>query len=726
MDEADIVKSDGTNIFAAYGDRLVHFDKDGNKRSVTTMPAPDFDMEECEKNYGYGGRRQLHNNNNNKDNKNHPNLRRATSIISDVRYYPCRAPAARIESLLLLDNGLLVAVVTGYGQQNYWAPYSTNDAERSILGNVGTTKVIVYATDMYTPNEDEESEFSWQLKLLGERNLPGQFNQKGGRSIGNNVYLVSSNWVDTYHHLDRHFDRYQTIYDGLSDEEYITTASEYATTKVIPDFVDRLLTELGEDMDGESIDGDCSHIQQVSLYQTGDVDAITNNWWSGGVFGGLTQITALDLNAINPEDYVDTPLPATKSVSFVPSSWGTTVYATRDMIFLATEGYDEHPKSQSGFIPSTFILGYSIGGDGVAKSAMVGKVPGRVLSGNSQFSLDYYDGHLRVATTTWSTFVCPIEEEPPLEEESPLETDLEDKPALEDIEIEDAELSREDVLLVDPEPVFCRGERFRGPQNQITVLSVDPSSDIMDQVGYLGGLGKPGESIYAVRFLKERGFVVTFERIDPFYTIDLSVPSEPTVVGELEIPGFSNYIHPTEDPNILIAVGEDADENGRTIGVAITLFDVTDFSKPALIARETLEESKDQWSSSEVQWDHRAFRYLRESQRVILPAQIYGSRGSNDSFDGFYVFRLPDLSSIELKHRIDLAPDDEELFGYCYSPARLSPRSMLFEGKALLMKNHAVESHNLDAMPDETFVWRLEMDNPVSEKENKGDCYYWW
>ena len=188
-------------------------------------------------------------------------------------------------------------------------------------------------------------------------------------------------------------------------------------------------------------------------------------------------------------------LKSEKSVAFVPSTWGTTIYATRDMLFLASQGYDEHPLSRSGFIQTTFILGFSLDGDGAAKGAIVGKAPGTVLN---QFSMDFYDGHLRVATTTWSDWVCPFDTEDTTND------------------AEDVELS-EPMPDMEDEPTFCGGTRTRGPQNQITVLSTE-SGEVMNEVGYLGGLGKPGESIYAVRFIKDKGFVVTFERIDPFYT----------------------------------------------------------------------------------------------------------------------------------------------------------------------------------------------------------------
>lgn len=750
VDEADMVKSDGTFIYAAYGDKVVQFDTFGRKVSETTMPAPSFDEDSCDGPYydeiktiaevdelvdfdGGSRRRKLSELKSKKVQgllqnsantwKRRRQLRHRRRKVSSIADWGCWRPEARIESMLL-ENGRLAVVVSGYSNNYRYNP--TTQSQQPILGNVGTTKVRVYDTNSLIPNDidvdstEQDAKHPSQMKLVASRDLPGYYAPKGGRSIGNRAYLISNNYVDTWHHFDRHFDRWQVIYDGLSDEEYVETATSYAKEKVIPNFTNRLLLELMERAD-EDLLGTCSHVQQLALYQTGDIDAAANRWWDAGVFSGLSQITSFDLDQI-PRSQASAEgepvLQVEKSVAFVPSSWSTTVYATQNHLFLASQGYDEHPKSRSGFIPTTYILGFDLGGDGPAKGATVGKVPGTVLN---QFSIDMYEGHLRVATTTRSDWVCPIE---PLVEELDEVSDNAEKEA------------ESTILPVDPidgEDIFCRDDRVRGPQNQITILEVREGSDVMKQKGQLGGLGKPGESIYAVRYIGWKAFVVTFLRIDPFYTIDLSQPTDPKVVGELEIPGFSNYIHPTEDENVLIAVGENADERGRTLGVQVSLFGVEDFANPELLARYDVENREDQYSYTDVAWDHHAFRYLRQSKQVILPAEVHGRYGE-DSFDGFYILDINKNTSnkderITLRHRVNLAPEKEDMWSHCYSSARLAPRSMVFSGDALLMKNHAVESHRLDQPSgSNTFLWRLEMEDPVpvDESDKRRGCSYWW
>ena len=86
------------------------------------------------------------------------------------------------------------------------------------------------------------------------------------------------------------------------------------------------------------------------------------------------------------------------------------------------------------------------------------------------------------------------------------------------------------------------------------------------EVGRVGGLGR-GERIFAVRFLGEKGYVVTFRQIDPLYTLDLSDPQNPRVRGELKILGFSSYLHPIGN-DLLLGLGQDANEQGQTPGHA--------------------------------------------------------------------------------------------------------------------------------------------------------------
>lgn len=120
------------------------------------------------------------------------------------------------------------------------------------------------------------------------------------------------------------------------------------------------------------------------------------------------------------------------------------------------------------------------------------------------------------------------------------------------------------------------------------------------------------ERIYSVRFLGERGYVVTFKQIDPFFVIDLSDPENPEIKGELKIPGYSSYLHPVED-DLILGIGR---ENSN---VKISLFDVSDPEKPIQKSNYVLSEY---WS--EVLNNHHAFLLDRKHEVFFLPGGTGG------------------------------------------------------------------------------------------------------
>jgi hypothetical protein len=112
--------------------------------------------------------------------------------------------------------------------------------------------------------------------------------------------------------------------------------------------------------------------------------------------------------------------------------------------------------------------------------------------------------------------------------------------------------------------------------NAITVLHEDGSK--LKVVGSVRGIG-PREDIQSVRWFEDLAVVVTFRQVDPLYTVDLSDPSKPKVLGALKIPGFSSYLHPLGDHKIL-GLGSAADSNGSTKGGQIATFDLRNLKDP--------------------------------------------------------------------------------------------------------------------------------------------------
>lgn len=128
-----------------------------------------------------------------------------------------------------------------------------------------------------------------------------------------------------------------------------------------------------------------------------------------------------------------------------------------------------------------------------------------------------------------------------------------------------------------------------------------------------------GEALFATRFDGDRAYIVTFERVDPLWVVDLSDPRNPRVAGELEIPGWSTYIHPLGDR--LVTVGVDNTEGWK---VAVQLFDVQDPARPALLSKVPLGEN---YSWSEANYDEKALKVLPDEGLILVPYQGWTGEG---------------------------------------------------------------------------------------------------
>jgi uncharacterized secreted protein with C-terminal beta-propeller domain len=136
--------------------------------------------------------------------------------------------------------------------------------------------------------------------------------------------------------------------------------------------------------------------------------------------------------------------------------------------------------------------------------------------------------------------------------------------------------------------------------------------------GVLSGLGKEGERIRSVRFLGDKGYIVTFRQTDPFYTLDLSDPLHPKKVGELKINGFSSYLHPVSE-DLILGFGRDATPDGRLLGLKIELFSVSDFANPVSLDSYTLPGN---YTRSEIEYNHKALAYRDSDKLLAFPYNL--------------------------------------------------------------------------------------------------------
>jgi uncharacterized secreted protein with C-terminal beta-propeller domain len=124
---------------------------------------------------------------------------------------------------------------------------------------------------------------------------------------------------------------------------------------------------------------------------------------------------------------------------------------------------------------------------------------------------------------------------------------------------------------------------------------------------------------------------VTFRQVDPLYTVDLSDPRAPRVVGSLKVPGYSAYLHPLGD-GLLLGVGQDADAAGRTQGVKLSVFDVSDLRSPRQLSSASVGEG----SYTDAEYDHHAFLWWGPERLAVLPVQRYAA----PAFSGMLAYRV--------------------------------------------------------------------------------------
>lgn len=204
--------------------------------------------------------------------------------------------------------------------------------------------------------------------------------------------------------------------------------------------------------------------------------------------------------------------------------------------------------------------------DGKLKAEASGKVDGYI---NDSFSIDEYDGYLRVVTTDDET-------------------------------------------------------------NGLYILDSK-----MKEVGSITGLAE-GEQVYSARLLGDTGYFVTYEQTDPLFSVDLSDPKNPKIIGKLKIPGFSEYLH-FYGENQLLGIGMDVDEDGFTTnGVKLSMFDISDSSDVKEIQKYTLENVY----SAAVMYDYKAV--LIDPEKNVIGFAADGNNGEN-----YYVFSYNDTNGFE-------------------------------------------------------------------------------
>lgn len=276
--------------------------------------------------------------------------------------------------------------------------------------------------------------------------------------------------------------------------------------------------------------------------------------------------------------------------------YGDTIYCSENNLYLTVPVYNK--ENTTNALNSTEIYKFSISGGGLKYSCKT-TINGDV---NDQFSLDEYNGNLRIATTV------TVEEEP--------------NKTTTDGNVTTVEIGKTTT------------------NNILYVLDEN-----LNKIGELTDFGIT-EKIYSVRFIKDVAYIVTFKQIDPLFVIDLSNPENPVMKGELEIPGYSAYLHPY-DENHIIGIGYNVKDNGfggvTNETVKLSMFDVSDLENPKEVFVKTLGEG---YSYSNVTSDHKLLMYDKERNLMGFPINMKTQNGKYQ--DSIIILEI-DLEGKEFK-----------------------------------------------------------------------------
>ncbi len=327
----------------------------------------------------------------------------------------------------------------------------------------------------------------------------------------------------------------------------------------------------------------------------------------------------------------------------------------QEMIEDIQEALDEHEAKLQQERQKTVIHRIAID-NGAIEYGAKGEVPGYLLN---QFSMDEHNSNLRVATTS---------------------------------------------------DYWTRQESVQ--YNNVYVLSSE-----MDIIGKKEGIAAK-ERIYSTRFLGDRLYMVTFRQIDPFFVIDLSNPSQPEILGELKIPGFSNYLHPYDEDHI-IGLGQDTKENEwggiSTTGLKLALFDVSDVANPKQVDQFVVGE---QGTYSEALYDHKAFLFSKDKNLLVIPVrEVLGKPYFDDSlryyrekvWQGAYVFNL-DADGFDLKGKVTHAEDDEQQDSWYGTPTAVR-RSLYMDDVLYTISDSRIVANDLETV-DEISIVELPYEEP--------------
>ena len=307
---------------------------------------------------------------------------------------------------------------------------------------------------------------------------------------------------------------------------------------------------------------------------------------------------------------------------------GQQIYATDTSTYVSTTDW-----TRDGSAAKTSLHKFVTASSGASTYQGSGEIPGTLLN---QYAMSEYDGVLRVASTVSER----------------------------------------------------RGWTNPRQLTQGVVTTLQEQDGALRQLGQVGGLGQQdNESIKAVRFIEDRGYVVTFRSTDPLYVLDLRNAAAPKVVGELKIPGYSGYLHPIGE-NLLLGVGQSGLDSGiapspttrrSQVGVQFSLFDISDPAAPRRIDTQIYGGG-----AAAAEFDPKAFLYWEPRNLIIAPTNLHGDYRGKGAFSGLVLLRA-DADGLKELGRLATSK--------AYGTVN---RSLVIGDTVYMLTDHALQANSLD------------------------------
>jgi inhibitor of cysteine peptidase len=469
------------------------------------------------------------------------------------------------------------------------SPYDDSSAEKDYSDTNNQVEGVQEADIIKTDGEYIYAAVDGDVYLLrengGNPEILSKIEKKAGTELDekdgaheaeeyvNNIYVTETRLVLMKYTVD-----YSTYEDAVAEDVAIAGCyvGQGTYTAAVYDIADRshpvLLNELGQSgtLISSRMVGDILYLV-YSYYVPGEIDETDPSTYVPALYLGdaKTEVAADDIMLLGEPgaaqyltvSSIDVGSPAEFLDTQSILGCGSDIYCNSETLVVALTTMEETNDVSKD---KTELFRFSLK-DGAVTMESQGSVPGYVLN---QFSMDEYNGYFRIVTT-------------------------------------------ENVTHYFNEGGIASAEQEK-TRNHLFVLD-----ESMNIVGSIEDLAR-GESIYSARFMGDTGYFVTYRQVDPLFTVDLSTPSEPKILSELKVPGFSNYLHPFGD-GLLLGFGQNSDEeSGEIQGLKLSMFDTSD---PAAVAEKHSELLGEKYMWSNAIGNHKAILVDSEKNLIGFPAE---------------------------------------------------------------------------------------------------------